>query len=378
MGTAINTFSDPVSGDDGTGDGTIGTPYRTIQFAVNNTTRNTTNGDQFNVKSGGPDVFAAKLDMTTYGVATELAPVIIRGYDTAVNDGGRGDLDGSGSVAIFDDAAVSFINVVDMHCHNCGSAVVWRGGISELVRSEFDTTTNALCVKTTSWSSVMGCYVHDFSGVGIGGQVEGEVAYNFVDKSITGAPEPAIDPGRSCLIHHNIVKLSGSGNSADGIQVGADGKKTFNNSVWSNNGTGQGIIADVDTLSNHIYNNIVEGFNGTGGIGIITDTASKRLLGIHSNAVFDCETAYSFVHDEIFPYEDNETLSESPFVDAANNDFTPVDIDNVRNGFLNAFFGPSGVTNSFPVKGAVSPEIAAAASVVTVIQGLADLDALGG
>ncbi len=381
MGTPANTFIDPVSGDNGTGDGTIGTPYKTLQFATNNTTRNTTNGDQFNVKSGGPDVFAAKLDMTTYGVASAIAPVIIRGYDTAVNDGGIGDLDGSGSVAIFDDAAVSEINVIDMHCHNCGAAVVWRGGISSLVRCEFDETTNLLCVKTTSWSSVIGCYVHDFTGVGIGGQVDGEVAYNFVDKSITDDFRPAIDPGRSCVIHHNIVKLSGSGNIADGILIGAAGKKTFNNSVWSNAGSGLGIIASVDTLSNHIYNNIVEGFSGPGGSGIATTQpdVTNRLVGIYSNSVFNCETSYTLEHDEIFPYGDNEILSESPFVDAANNDFTPVDIGNVYNGFLNTFLGPSGVTNSFPIKGAVSPEIVVApAPATTVIQGLSELDTLGG
>ncbi len=375
MGALTNTFVDPVGGDDGSGDGTIGTPYKTLQFAWNNTTRDATNGDQFNMKVGGADILSAKLDLTTYGTPTAEAPVVIRGYTSAVNDGGTGDLDGSGSVSIFDNAALSYVNAVDMHCHNCGAAVIWRGGISSLVRCEFDGTTNLLCVKTTSWSSVVGCYVHDFSGVGIGGQVNGEVAYNFVDKSVTGAPEPAIDPGNSCVIHHNIVKLSGAGNSADGIQVGADSKKTFNNSIWSNAGTGQGIIANVDTLSTHIYNNVIEGFSGTGGIGIVT--TGPRIVGVHTNAVFNCETAYSLGHDEIFPYGDNETLSASPFIDAANNDFTPADTGNVLTGFLSTFLGPSGVVNSFPVKGAVEPEAIAAAP-TTVVQGLADLDTLGG
>ena len=91
-----NYFVDPAAGSDDTGDGSIGTPWASVQHALDSITRDATNGDQVNIKSGTADVLAATLDLTTYGTPTATAPLVLRGYTSAANDGGVGVLSGGG------------------------------------------------------------------------------------------------------------------------------------------------------------------------------------------------------------------------------------------------------------------------------------------
>ena len=380
MGTPTQRYIDPLNGNDSTGDGLAdGTAWKTTQHAFKNTTYDSTDGNQFNVKNTAPDTFSGALDLTTF---TKLlapdAPAIIRGYASVANDGGIGDLNGSGSFAIVNDTGIQWLHAIDMHLHNCGSAAaIWRPGIGDVIRCEVDTGSGNWAVNVGSFSNVIGCYIHDFSDLGVGGLNNGEIAYNYIVCTGDNINSQGIDPGTGAVIHHNRVKLTASGTQAFGIRAGAANKRIFNNSIWSNAGTGTGVLSIGDVTNISIYNNIVEGFSGTGGVGISTTKVHgnpNRISDVHSNAVFNCETAYALQHDEHFPYGDNETLSASPFADAANDDFTPQDVGNVITGFLSISLGPSGVAQSFPVKGALDRAQAVAAAAST----LGNFDSFGG
>ncbi len=90
-------FIDPQSGNDTTGDGSIGTPWKTLQKGIDNAA----GGDQINVKDSAADVLAAAIDWTSgWSAGTSRdAPLIIRGYTSAENDGGIGEIDGDDAVA---------------------------------------------------------------------------------------------------------------------------------------------------------------------------------------------------------------------------------------------------------------------------------------
>jgi len=90
-----NYYVDPGGGDDATGDGSIGTPWKTTQYALDHIVRNSTNGDQVNIKAGAADVLAASLSLATYGAPTYDAPLRFRGYTNIANDGGYGDIHGN-------------------------------------------------------------------------------------------------------------------------------------------------------------------------------------------------------------------------------------------------------------------------------------------
>jgi len=90
------TYVDYGSGSDATGDGSIGTPWKTLQYAFDHLTRDTTDGNQVNLKAGTAHVNSAALDLATLiagGALSTTAPLIIRGYTSAANDGGMAEID---------------------------------------------------------------------------------------------------------------------------------------------------------------------------------------------------------------------------------------------------------------------------------------------
>jgi hypothetical protein len=95
-------FIDPAGGDDGTGDGTVGNPWKTIQHALDTVTQGA-NGDKFNIKAGGNAKPASELSFSTYGTVSTTQPVVFAGYNTSESDGGQATID-------FEHATYPFIN----------------------------------------------------------------------------------------------------------------------------------------------------------------------------------------------------------------------------------------------------------------------------
>ena len=86
--TLTNYYVDPGSGSDVTGTGTVGSPWASVQHALDNITRDATNGDQINIKAGTADVLSSPLTLATYGTTSATAPLSFRGYTSAAEDGG--------------------------------------------------------------------------------------------------------------------------------------------------------------------------------------------------------------------------------------------------------------------------------------------------
>lgn len=169
MAAPTNYYVDPLNGNDSTGDGTSGTPWKSVQKALNTITRNATNGDQINVKAGAADVLSAALSITTYGVSTVTAPLILRGYTSVAGDGGVGEISGGGSVGIIAHSAPFVLNVVDMYLHNCGSATMidmttTNGGALYAVRSKIGNTTGNL-INLRGNAYFYGCHLFTLSQV---------------------------------------------------------------------------------------------------------------------------------------------------------------------------------------------------------------------
>jgi len=350
---------DPAAGDDGSGDGTIGNTYKTTQFALDNTTRDATNGDRFNVKAGSADVLSAALSLTTYGTPTLAAPVMFQGYTAASGDAGIGDIDGGGN-AVFNGSTKNGVHFIDMHLHNCGANQIIRANEDCILENcECDTTTTtAFAVHLGIRGIMIGNHIHDFTG---GGLVlsDGVIGWNYVVKSHATDIGDALRVSTTGLAIGNIVELTASGTKASGIMLSANGGKTIGNSIWANAGDGFGIQSDGPAAGCSLMNNLVEGFSATGGVGIETGISFQTYL-IH-NAVFDCDTAYNIQNDEFGRDLDNETLSETPFTDQAGGDYTPVDTGNVKDGaYRTGTYRGLSTTSHFRDKGAVEPTAAAA------------------
>ena len=305
-------------------DGTVTLPWATTQHALDYTTRDSSNGDQINIKSDQDigdqptidDILTAILNLSTYGTPTQTAGLHFKGYKTAADDGGIGGISGGGSFGIFGGDAADNMRFTDLHLHNCGSADIISLDNTILFQNcEIDNTTgNGLDLDLDA--RVIDCYIHNIGGNGIVAGVRSYILHNYLANGTNKFGTAIIAGG---AIHDNIVNLSGSGNSSAGIRY-IDLTDVRNNSIWCDAGSGVGIgVSGTSKELVNVMNNIVEGFtSGTG----ITSSADDSFSLYGGNASYNNGTHYSISGLVFTNLGDNEILGASAFTAPASADFT--------------------------------------------------------
>lgn len=335
MGAPSAYFVDPTSGtDDTVGDrGTVvGNPWKSVQFALDSITRDATDGDVINVKAGGTDTLSAGLNYTSYGVSSATSPLIVRGYTSAAGDGGIGVISGGGSVGIFTTAR-SGVHIIDMHLHTCGAATIFNGGQeNRLINVELDNTTGRAFSMSTN-TLCYNCHFHNFGVQNAPGTTNTVMRCVFdIDGKTPGwlmLPNAGL-----CLIDCLLI-----GGGATACIRPLDDTKVIGCVFFGAGGTGKGIHHNGGRDGALILNNIFEGFSGSGGVAV--DLHADTILSAYShNSFFDNATDTVNVFTDIFGSV-NEVLSESPFTNAAGDDFsTPDNVGKVRSEDGGAY--PSG------------------------------------
>jgi len=308
-------------------------------------TRNGSNGDRINIKSGTAELLSASLDLSTYGTPNYYAPLVLQGYASAAGDGdldagtgiGEIDMQGNDETIVAAGGGIQFVN---LHLHGTGSAIVVTMGIDQsIIACEVsEGTGGGISESYTQRCSIIGNHVHDTGGNGI--LVAGGLcAFNYLKNDGATVFTDAINCGTSPTVFANIISIDGASN---GITIASQFDHAWlNNSVFSNGGTGTGILFTASTgLSFSLMNNLVEGFSGLGGIGIEVAT------GIRQNSIYAGNGAYNNTANyddsgkaEFLISEDNEVLSASPFAKTGSDTFAnrhayfeTVDVDNVHGG----------------------------------------------
>lgn len=291
--------------------GAVGLPWATVQHALDFTTRDAVNGDRFNVKAGTDDVLAAALSFATYGTPTLVAPWICQGYTAAAGDGGIGGISGGGNFSIVGGAALDYLGFIDMHLHNSGAAAVIDIDDScTLIGCEVDNTSGAGILVDFD-GVVINCYVHNCGGYGVDAREGSVVAFNTLENGANDFSYAIY--GSGAAIFFNVIDIDGT---TRGIYGWGSSTICFN-SIYSNAGTEDGIFNSGANNSGVILGNIVEGFSGVGGVGI--NFAEARVYGY---SAFYNNTANLSKGDTILDLSANDqALTASPFIDAANDDF---------------------------------------------------------
>jgi len=306
----VNYYVDPsINANSGTG--TIGDPYGDIQYAVDNITRDTTDGDQINVKAGTAEVMSASLDLSTYGTPAASAGLIIRGYTSTANDGGVAEFDCGG----FTLCASSSVSYVDLKVHNgpASSRVLFVNVGAAHNCEVYDSYNGIYC---GAYSTISNCYVYDCGKYGIshGGPSLIQACYvRTRTADSNGIMDRCIyNTGRPGIISNTIISCE---STAIGIDLNQDGATCFNCSVISLAGTGSGIRLNSPATVSGCHNNLIEGFSGSGGEAIFYATAAPaEFKGIVANNTFyDCETAISNDNSIAVYKTDNSTAGGSPF-----------------------------------------------------------------
>lgn len=266
------------------------------------------------MQAGATDTLSAALVFTTYGTPTATAPCIIRGYTSVANDGGRGVVSGGGSVACIAAGPVH-TKLVDMRFTNCGSntIVTLNATGSLLVNCEIDTTTGG---GFTSGSAI-GCYFHNIGAIGV---ISLTRVMFCTFRNEANAFTQAIGLGGTGTALFNLIDIGGA---SIGIDFTGDAAGIIFNSIYSNGGTGIGIRNNsAGDERATIINNTIQGFSGSGGIGIQVVGQNADLVGY--NLLYNNATNVSITGDVNIDLGNNSVAASSPFTDAANDDFDPI------------------------------------------------------
>jgi len=329
MAAATEYYVDPsIAGDSGTG--TIGDPYGDLQYALNTVTRNSTDGDRFNIKAGTDEILAAALTLATYGVPAEASPLIFQGYTTAAADGGIGGIDGNATYAIIAAASTDAVIFIDLHLHNCGAAtwIVQLRLNCKIINCEIDGCSGG-GVTFSSNGQATNCHFHNIGAIGFVCSDAGLAFGNFFENganSFTIAMQCVNLPGAACF---NIFSLSGT---SDAIDFQYTFAPCTHNSIFTS-GTGVAIRADYSHASRAalIANNLIEGW--TTGLLVAASPANTTLM-VANNSFYDNGTDWDF-QDQVTPFG-NESLGTTPFAKSDANTyalratyFAPVDTGSV-------------------------------------------------
>ena len=331
MATPTNIFVDPaINANSGTG--TLGDPYGDLQYALNTTTRDAANGDQFNIKAGAYEVLSASLTYTgTYGNPGSTSPLIFRGYTSAANDGGKGQFDFGGGAYLFS-AVDAYVRWVDCEFKNATGYFIDVSNTGSFASSCIfhDTTGTAVNNSESQGSGVYGCTFYDCSYGSDYGNVYASRFYNGSIRDFITAIN--FNVHGSAVVDCNTFQLDGASNAI----FAKNYAMLKNNSIYGGGSTGYGIKHDY-TIGLHITNNLITGFSGSGGKGIsVTGGTTERGM-FANNSFYDNESDYDSFDAALT--DSNESLGSDPFADASTGDFTPQDVGNVIGGAFPASIG---------------------------------------
>lgn len=323
-----HSYVDFGAGDDTTGDGSVGTPWKTLQHAFDTLTRNTTDGNQVNLKAGTAHVNAAALDLTTFiagGALAAVAPLIIRGYTSAANDGGIGEID-CGGATMWAATTYAYVILADLEMHTFGNnngivlddyCTIYHCEVHKGTSSPF----SRILVSLDLASIVTGCYIHD-SGAGNNAHAlrvnsSGFISGNYIELGAdVGSGTTAIYATSYTMVTGNII--CNTSTLTRGIYAN-DGYYTGNIVYNQAAATVNGITVFTGSGNACIFNNIVIGYSGVGGVGIATD--NQRILG--HNAFYNNTANYTASDQTFLDLTTNDVaLAADPFTDAANGDFS--------------------------------------------------------
>ena len=302
------------------GTGTIGDPYGDLQYALDQITRDGTDGDRINVKAGTAESLTGSLSLATYGTPSYLAPLIFQGYTSAQGDGGLGQIDcnantvitnaGTGigwyDMDIFDGPAASALLIVSQWGAACGVKVSNSDGHG--IQCGID------CIVSGCWIEDVGDATHD--GIFGNGQ-EVRASHCYIKQGGARTMRSAIHVDFAANVAHCIANIISLDGSSHGIHVSGSRYPLLisGNSILSSSGTGTGINLTNATnmISLAVINNAVEGFSGTGGVGYDLQTSTG--CGIFaSNFSYNNTSHTANLPDSFYePTTNVATLSGSPF-----------------------------------------------------------------
>ena len=347
MTDATEYYVDPNLGSD-TGSGTKALPWgrtntEVIQYALTTgITSQGAGGDRINVLvgAGARDIVpTGGYDITTnYGTPDGNQPLYIQGYTVDEGDGGKGGIDVDAKVMFLQATSIDYIFLFDLDITDLNGTPGTPTNSIQLDRNSHITncsihglTPTSSVIQMSINSGVQFNHIYDCTGSGIGAGCRWIYRNRFITGPTNNFGTAAIENLTiDAVALENIIHVTGA---SHGIDSPSTSSRCITNSIFSDGGTGHGINEDASGSGTGclFLSNLIEGFSGVSGVGMLVNVSPSILLK-DGNGVFNCETAYSNANTGL-NYGVDETLPFSPFRDAPNDDFSPVIVGAVREGF---------------------------------------------
>jgi len=328
-------YVDPQNGDNGTGDGSIGTPWATTQYAIDNGTWSTTVPNTLKIANTAAEVFTASLTLT--GLSNREYPFLFEGYDAGgslTGDGPFGttidpvgEWDGDNAIATFH-GYQGYISFKNMKIHGTTSYLSrTSGGIMiNCDVSDVGTSTGPRGLASLANSRIDG----DTSSLGTLYQC-GNVTCCEV---IGGAIGVYIITGSS-VVENNLIR------GQSGKTVHIDDSTVFRNNTLDGTGGDSdlvGVLIDLSQEIVQVYNNVFANFSGATAKALESQTGANMVI-YGNNSYYNNTTDTDIVADPATTLPDFSETSD-PFTDRAGGDYS------ITSGALSV--GASLFTNADP------------------------------
>jgi hypothetical protein len=359
MAAPSETYVDPsIAANSGTG--TIGDPYGDLQYALDTMTRDATNGDRINIKSGTAEVLTGSIDLTSYGTTSFTAPIIFSGYTSAAGDGGKGEIDGN-SNAVYNNTGGENTFWIDLILGNSGSnTVLTMDRFAAVIRCEVYGSTTHGILFAGGYGQAVQCWVHNIGNVGVySNQTNSTVLGCYFSNDGTHTLGQAVRQNTVSSTTAVINSFFNLDSTSSGVGLPNWGQAQVVGNSFLTSGSGKA-VASSSLGSAPVTNNLIEGFSE--GIDTFNGGTQGVLAVCNHNSFFNCTTDITSDNEIVFS-QGNESLVSSPFAKTGSlpTDFTsatfwddvyayfaPVDIGNVYSGF------PAGANQT---KGAVGQPV---------------------
>lgn len=278
--------TDITNGNDSTGDGSAGTPYQTIQQAIDNAN----GGDTIWIGDSATNTLGSQLNWTSFGGVQDTSTdnrLVVRGWDYSGGAGADGlaVISGGGTIASPQAAWKNYITWYHLHFDDYTSNGLILGNGNDVYECKVSNIDAGYAINhgATNYSRVINCLVDTVAG-GIrpsasGGQIYGCVIKDHSAYGIFACPaSPVI----------NNITISNGGH---GIYV-SDHVVVFQNTIIGDGSTSSiaGVYIPGTSENCSVFGNLIKGWSGSSNSGI-ENVASGNALGVIGFNHFDDNTA---------------------------------------------------------------------------------------
>ena len=334
-------YVDPQNGDNGTGDGSIGTPWATTQYAIDNGTWSTTVPNSLKIANTAAEVFTASLTLT--GLTNVEYPFLFEGYDAGgslTGDGPFGttidvvgEWDGDNAISTFHayQGLVSYKNMkmhgVTSNFNRTAGGIMINCDVSDIGTSNgprgYTCVTNSRIDGSTSrYGTIYQCA--DVSHCEV---IGGELGISMNASTST--------------VENNLIRGQSGQSGRQGRAVYIDDSAIFRNNTLDGTGGDSdlvGVIIDQFQESVQVYNNVFANFSGGTATALESQTGANMVI-YGNNSYYNNTTDTDIVAAPATTLPDFSETSD-PFTDRAGGDYS------ITSGALSV--GASLFTNADP------------------------------